>query len=457
MKKIMLVLLCLALACPAFGAAAEAPAASPFRTLADALNSGPYEYFSAGYYFVLTKVNDIWWRVEAQLDDRYRELQDALNNAGDTQAAYQEFRDHVRELPVAFAEELPEQPLNPSDLDGYDGKTVRDLLADGFGIDRIDAFTRDESQAAGVPKPLTLTDHSGAVYRVPVYLQYDRYANRLYFMLTRGIYTYQFLCDGTEESLWEAAEKGTWEDLTLREGLFGGFTRDVVEDYLSAAPAQLDVMTDEQAAAVQTVGDLGQFYYIISDESSELIRRYLINGENCFWIGEAVPDEQYRELARAVESAPADQQHKASYELHLHEQTLPVTLKKIDMEHPPRIEDLTVYIGKPFRDLLAEGFEPTCFYASTSSEEKEAFGAVLSLKNSEGREYGSVTGNILFTEYEEFILLNVKQGLYEYMFSLSGNAETLARAAEDGSLQDLEITDASFGGLSADVFSMLDL
>ena len=457
MKKILLVLLCLVLACPAFGAAAEAPAAPRFRTMADALNDSSSEYFSADYFIVLTEINGSWWRVEAQPDDRYRELLDFLSEAEDAQAAHQVFFDHVRELPAASAEELPEQPLSPSELAGYSGKTLRDLLADGFGIAWIEAASMDESQVAGVTKPLVLTDGSGDVYRVPVCLEYSRYSDTICFSLSKGIYSYRFICTGTEETLREAAEKGTWENLVLSEGPFGGFSRDYVADYYRTAHAPQDVMTDEQAGAVRTVKDLEQFFYVIADKNDRDRFRYIINGENCFWIGEAVPDEHYRELARALESAPEDRQDKASRELRLCGQSLPVTLKKVEMEHPPRMENLSAWIGKRVRDLLADGFELTAFYASTPVEENAATDTVLFLKDSSGHEYGSVTGNILFQEYDEFVLLVMKHGMYEYMFSLSGDAETLTRAAEDGSLAELEITEASCSGLSADAVSALGL
>ena len=106
MKKWFTMLLCLILACAAFAAPAEE---IPFATVGDAATDGAYYYYAPDYYVILVKKDGAWWRVDAQVDDRYGELYAGMYEAEDPVAADAELTAYARTLPVASAEKFSEQ------------------------------------------------------------------------------------------------------------------------------------------------------------------------------------------------------------------------------------------------------------------------------------------------------------------------------------------------------------
>ena len=459
MKKYLVILLCLALACTAFGAAAEAPAempeeALPFATVRDAENQTSQEYWSENYYVVLTCRDGVWWHVEAKIDDRYREIYRALLYGGEDGMSYSEAKEVILDLPVASAEVIADQPETAETLKGYTGKTVKDLLADGFGFDYIQAATGDETKNDWNAERFILTDDSGTEYRVPLYLYASDWRGFI-FAMVKGHYSYMIsFREGTEESLREAAENGTWVDLVIAAAEFNGFSSEVSRN-LGGIGYHSPIITEEEALALKTVEETMNYDCVIYTPENGKEYCILLNGEDCFWLASAALDERYHELDRAADNPATEEESAEAYNARWNYlKALPVTVEKLGAGHPQRIEDLSAYTGKRVRDLYAEGFRTTFFSATTEDESQETYSAELTLKDADGLEY-TIYGSRFYTEFDEWILLEMVRGLYQYEFRFDGNAEALDAAVRDGAFEDLEVREGAYIGLSPEAIDLI--
>ena len=453
-KNRILLLLCLALVFTACGAFAEAPAA-PFSIMSETQTGMERNYYSSDYYLVLVRKDGAWWRVYAQIDDRYAELYNALTSDSINQNAYEAFDSHVQSLPVASAEQLSEEPLDEAALKAYAGENLKGLLADGFTFICIRAYTTDESGTGDNPECLTLTDDSGKSCRVPLYVIDTGYQGGIFLQLDKGIYSYEFPYSGRTDTLRKASEDGSLGELVPGEGIFNGFSTDTMNEIPNENSAHR-LVTEEEALAIRTVGDAQK--YICSSFLADGDQKYivLIIGKDGLWTASAVPDERYRELDRATTGALSDEAiSEANTAFWEYQASLPVTVAKVEGDYPRPVEDLSAYTGKSFRELQEEGFEFWWYSASTPMEGKEAFNVPLVLKNSDGSEYRKLYGNILCFPFNDYILFTASQGLYEYDIEFEGNADTLAAAAANGTFPDLIVTKVYLTAPSGDAPVML--
>ena len=452
MKKCSVILICVVLACAAFGAPAEE---TPFKTVGDADRYLSYLYASEDYYVVLAEKDGVWWRVDAQLDDRYRELYAWTYDGADPAAAHDEMTAYARSLPVASAEILDGQPLSDETLRGYSGKKMKDLLADGFEFDWAQGFTADEQKADGRAIVLRPAGADGTVYRVPFYPIYTGplYEYGLMFNMSMGIYSYQFNFAGTDKTLTEAVENGTWEEMKIvGEGCFSGFSSEMCQSLWEDVNARL-FPTAEEAAAVQTVRDAMKYDYFgwYSDNCDEYY--ILINGTDRFWLAAAKLDGEHRDLARKVISGNADEEERDLY--WEYEISLPVAVKALDGDHPP-VPDVSACAGKTIRELQEEGFRIYWFFATTADPAKEEYNKTLSLPDA-GGEKVLVNGYFSYDDFNEYCLIDVVRGAYQFTVSLDGTAETLEAAVNDGTFQDLTIREITYSGVSPSVADTLGL
>ena len=456
MKKWFLLLACLVLICTACSAlaeeSAETAAAGAFSVMSEAHTGAEKVYFSSDYYLVLIKKDGAWWRVDARLDDRYREVYAALSSSGYAQEAIEEFDAYAWSLPVASAVRLEEEPLDGAALKAYAGEKLGSLLADGFTVVCVHVYTGDETDYG--TDYLTLADESGKEYRVPLYMSNIGYESGILFQLDKGIYTYEFTCSGTAETLQKAVEDGTLGELVLDDGAFSGLSSSTMYEIMEESSKRRPV-TEAEALSIRTVGDA--LRYISIAYSSDGGEKYvvLIEGKDCFWTATAVMDEHYRELYRAAWGSNSS--YEANQALWDYQNSLPVTVEKVENGFQPHIEDLSAYTGKSLRELQEEGFEFRWYSASTTEEEKEAFNIPLVLKNSDGSVFRELNGSILCFKLNDFIYFTASKGLYEYDFEFEGNADTLAAAAADGSFPDLPAKKAVFTSISGDAPVLLGL
>lgn len=455
MKRTMAILLCLLLACLAYGAPAEEPEKDeiPFKTIGDAVTDQSFIYSSSVYYVVLVKKDGAWWRVDAQVDDRFAEMYDAVVRSADPGAAYEEMETYARLLPVASAEKLSEGPLSQEILNGYTGKMMKDLLADSFGFDWAQGFSSVESEGNGSAIILRPADAAGTVYRIPFYLVYVEpgYTDGLIFIMNKGLFAYQFWFKGTEETLKKAIENGTWEELEIMyEPGFTGLRADITERIREDAYAP-KFPTNEQAAAIRTVHDAEKYDFIglYSENGDEYT--LLINGTDCFWLATAKLDDRYRDLAVAAVGPDPE----AAEALSDYESSLPVTVKALEAPHPP-IHDLSACVGKTVRELQAEGFRISAVFASTADAEKEEYNKTFYLPDAGGGET-MAGGSFSYNEYTEYLMIEMEEGYYEYTFTFDGTAETLEAALAGGTFLDLQVRKAAYSGMSSEASLELGL
>ena len=263
MKKILAVILFLALMAAVFGSLAEeteAPAA-PFETMYDTKTGTDWSaYSSPNYYIVLSLKNGRWWRVDARIDDRFSELTNALDGAEDREAAYAELDVYLDTLPVASAVELSEQPLATGTLNAYAGKTLRDIMADGFRIEYIQTLSPD-GEGEG-PEWLDLTDDEGNTFNVPCYLFDGNYEGNVMFCLKKGIYSYGFVFDVKESQLRKTIGEGTWDDLEACSAKLHGLN--AAAACKLPAPIEAEPEDGEEAEEETTLRTIGQIEELLN-------------------------------------------------------------------------------------------------------------------------------------------------------------------------------------------------
>ena len=112
----------------------EQSAAMSFRDAVDAAG----EYAAVGgdidYLAVVAEKDGRYFRTVTILDSRARELYMAAMAAEDPGAAYEAFDAYAWSLPVCYTEEITAQPKGREELDAQAGKTVGELLEEGYSF-----------------------------------------------------------------------------------------------------------------------------------------------------------------------------------------------------------------------------------------------------------------------------------------------------------------------------------
>ena len=192
MKKLALLILSVIIlsgACPAQATGNGLPG---FTSIRDALDSadGYVEIRNHDGYIVLMMEQDgRYFRLASLQDEHAKGLYQSAWAQDDRAAAWEVYDEYAWALPLYIAEELPEAPMSQAELDKLKGKTVRELMDEGFGEEII----LSESELAA---PVTIK------------LEY-------------GFYEYEF--DVTNIA------SGYPYLMTVRSGKFSGFSRAAFE------------------------------------------------------------------------------------------------------------------------------------------------------------------------------------------------------------------------------------
>ena len=181
----------------------EEPALPAFATMNEALaaDKEPGTCFDTdGTAVVMAmKAGEKYIRLITELDSRAQNLLERESKAGE--GRYDAFYNYVRELPVSRVEELPVLPLDQAELDALAGKTMRELLLEGFA-------------------PFAVW-HEGEEPRA-----------RHVIELSSGLYTYAFEFDMTDEDYTDYEKTHTAGNWPVKAVLFDGFSNQT----LSPAP-----------------------------------------------------------------------------------------------------------------------------------------------------------------------------------------------------------------------------
>ena len=136
MKKIIALVLSVMMMCIALCAMAE-NTEPMFATVGDALAAAGEFPIAGGeddYYAVVTEKDGQYYRSVADLDDKYRDLQQAAWDAEPEQMeeAYAAVDEYVKTLPIAYSEAFTAIPMAQEEMDALVGKTIGELRETGY-------------------------------------------------------------------------------------------------------------------------------------------------------------------------------------------------------------------------------------------------------------------------------------------------------------------------------------
>ena len=195
-----------------------------FRDAADAAGELASVGGDIDYLAVVTEEAGKFIRMVTLLDDHAKELYMAvLGAAADSGEAYEAFQAYAWSLPVTYTEELTVKPKDQAELDQQAGRTVGELLAEGYSFYGI---------GGGVNMPTTVD-------------------------LSYGLFNYEFEVDASFEAYRENEGWDGVEDMKVKSGKLSGFSGAATNpDYLADGtfgPAFVPHITAEEAATADQV------------------------------------------------------------------------------------------------------------------------------------------------------------------------------------------------------------
>lgn len=140
MKKTALVILSVIILCTACAAQVEEKGLPSFASIREALDStegyaGIVEH--KDYIVLILETDGGTFRMAVLLDDHAKELYTAAQAEDYSTSAMESFNAYAWSLPLHSTEELAEMPMDQDALDRLKGKTVQELIDEGFGKDII--------------------------------------------------------------------------------------------------------------------------------------------------------------------------------------------------------------------------------------------------------------------------------------------------------------------------------
>ena len=188
MKKSALVILSviiLCAACTAQAAGKELPVFTSVRDVIDSTEGFLIIQDCSEYIVLILEMDDGYIRMVTLLDNHAKDLYRTIDTEEDRFAAIKAFEEYAWSLPLSCTEELTEAPKSQAELDGLKGKTVRELMDEGFGEEML---------------------LSGSSLEVPVAID-----------LEYGFYKYEFEVNN--------AASGYPRLMTVKSGKYNGFSR----------------------------------------------------------------------------------------------------------------------------------------------------------------------------------------------------------------------------------------
>ena len=110
----------------------EAPLFLSFRDVVNAAGENAAVGGEIDYLAVVTEKDGRYYRTVTILDDRAKELYTAAMEAEDSDTGFEAFHTYAWSLPVCYTEEITEKPKDQAELDSQNGKTVDELLKEGY-------------------------------------------------------------------------------------------------------------------------------------------------------------------------------------------------------------------------------------------------------------------------------------------------------------------------------------
>lgn len=207
----------------------DRPLFTSFRDAVEAAGEDAAVGGGTEYLTVVAEKDGRYYRTVTILDDRAKELYTAAMAAADSDAGLEAFQTYAWSLPVCYTEEITEKPKDQAELDAQTGKTVGELLEEGYAFCCI-----------------------GGGENVPIVAD-----------LSYGLFVYEFEVDA---SFGEYRENGSWEDMESRKvksgKLFTPLCLATNLDYLADGtyqPQTVPHFTAGEAAAADSVPPLEEY------------------------------------------------------------------------------------------------------------------------------------------------------------------------------------------------------
>ena len=205
------------------------PGSMSFRDAADAAGEYAAIGWDMDYLAVAAEKDNRYYRTVTLLDDRAKELYMTAMAAEDSGAAFDAFEAYAWSLPVCYTEEITGKPKDQAELDAQTGKTVGELIEEGYTFYGI----------GGGENPPTVVS------------------------LSYGLFIYDFEVDAPFEYYREHEGWDGLEDLKVRNGKLSPSLNLAADlDYLADGTYQPQVVpniTAEEAAAADSVPPLEEY------------------------------------------------------------------------------------------------------------------------------------------------------------------------------------------------------
>ena len=208
MKKLIALAMVVVMLFTAFGVLAEEGQMAPlYATVGEALEDSTEDRVVAGgvpgeYYAVVTQKDGKYYRSVAICDEKLNELNEALENldfeAEDFfekhDAAMQAVDDYLKTLPIAYSEEFTAKPLTDEEMASMQGKSLSQLIEEGFEIGSNGTEPGEEDE------PLIV------------------------YLLRYGVYDYNCVVDADFDQYIAAQDNGAEGDLVVKSMSLAGIT-----------------------------------------------------------------------------------------------------------------------------------------------------------------------------------------------------------------------------------------
>ena len=208
MKKLIALAMVVVMLFTALGVLAEEGQMAPlYATVGEALEDSAEDRIVAGgvpgeYYAVVTQKDGKYYRSVAICDEKLNELNEALENldyeAEDFfekhDAAMQAVDDYLKTLPIAYSEEFTVEPLTDEEMASMQGKSLSQLIEEGFEIRSNGTEPGEEDE------PLIV------------------------YLLRYGVYDYRCVADADFDQYIAAQDNGAEGDLVVKSMSLAGIT-----------------------------------------------------------------------------------------------------------------------------------------------------------------------------------------------------------------------------------------
>lgn len=208
MKKLIALAMVVVMLFTALGVLAEDGQMAPlYATVGEALEDSAEGRVVAGsipgeYYAVVTQKDGKYYRSVAIFDEKLNELNEALENldyeAEDFfekhEAAMQAVDDYLKTLPIAYSEEFTAEPLTDEEMASMQGKSLSQLIEEGFEIGSNGTEPGEEDE------PLIV------------------------YLLRYGVYDYRCVVDADFDQYIAAQDNGAEGDLVVKSMSLAGIT-----------------------------------------------------------------------------------------------------------------------------------------------------------------------------------------------------------------------------------------